>query len=119
MRQDNYAWSKWGQYVETKGKTRRSRSISPRPSACSSSTILDEHRNRGVQAMRGARSCATTPRTNGPSALWRARCSRSSCATDCKACRKGAVFWEPTAMIGIYRVDEMYWNKAVLKEARR
>jgi peptide/nickel transport system substrate-binding protein len=27
--------------------------------------------------------------------------------------------WEPTAMIGIYRVDEIHWNQAAGKEARR
>jgi peptide/nickel transport system substrate-binding protein len=33
--------------------------------------------------------------------------------------KKALYSWEPTAMIGIYRIDQMYWNKAVLKEARR
>ena len=26
--------------------------------------------------------------------------------------------WEPTAMIGIYRVDEVFWDRASTKEAR-
>jgi peptide/nickel transport system substrate-binding protein len=32
---------------------------------------------------------------------------------------KALYSWEPTAMIGIYRADEIYWNKAAGKEARR
>ena len=31
---------------------------------------------------------------------------------------KALYSWEPTAMIGIYRVDEIYWNKTTGKEAR-
>ena len=32
---------------------------------------------------------------------------------------KALYSWEPTAMLGIYRVDEIFWNKAAGKEARR
>jgi peptide/nickel transport system substrate-binding protein len=32
---------------------------------------------------------------------------------------KALYSWEPTAMIGIYRPDEIYWNKAAGKEASR
>ena len=32
---------------------------------------------------------------------------------------KALYSWEPTAMIGIYRADALYWNKAAGKEARR
>jgi peptide/nickel transport system substrate-binding protein len=30
---------------------------------------------------------------------------------------KAIYSWEPTAMLGIYRIDEMYWNRAAGKEA--
>ena len=33
--------------------------------------------------------------------------------------QKALYSWEPTAMIGIYRLDEIFWNKAAGKEARR
>ena len=32
---------------------------------------------------------------------------------------KALYSWEPTAMLGIYRLDEIHWNKAAGKEARR
>ena len=32
---------------------------------------------------------------------------------------KALYSWEPTSMLGIYRVDELNWNKAPGKEARR
>ena len=32
---------------------------------------------------------------------------------------KALYSWEPTSMIGIYRPDEIHWNKAAGKEARR
>ena len=31
---------------------------------------------------------------------------------------KAVYSWEPTSLLGIYRVDEFYWNKAAGKEAR-
>jgi peptide/nickel transport system substrate-binding protein len=31
---------------------------------------------------------------------------------------KAVYSWEPTSMIGVYRADEIYWNKAMGKEAR-
>jgi peptide/nickel transport system substrate-binding protein len=31
---------------------------------------------------------------------------------------KALYSWEPTAMIGVYRADEIYWGKAAGKEAR-
>ena len=30
---------------------------------------------------------------------------------------KALYSWEPTAMIGVYRIDEMFWNRTAGKEA--
>jgi peptide/nickel transport system substrate-binding protein len=30
---------------------------------------------------------------------------------------KALYSWEPTAMIGIYRADEIFWDRSVLKQA--
>jgi peptide/nickel transport system substrate-binding protein len=31
---------------------------------------------------------------------------------------KALYSWEPTAMIGIYRADEIFWDRAMSREAR-
>lgn len=120
MRQDNYTWPQWGQYVETKGKNGEPVDI---PEA---QRLLDLYRiwmntaNRGVQ-----RDAWTEILRNHAENQW-------SIGTVAGALQpivvrnglkglpaKALYSWEPTALIGIHRIDEMYWNKAALKEARR
>ena len=31
--------------------------------------------------------------------------------------KKALYSWEPTAMLGVYRIDEFYWDKTAGKEA--
>ncbi|HZH53187.1 MAG TPA: ABC transporter substrate-binding protein [Microvirga sp.] len=120
MRQDNYSWPKWGQYVETKGKMGESVDIPEAKRLLELYSTWMNTGNRDVQRevwremLRnhaenqwaiGTVAGALQPivRRNGLSGL-----------PD-----KALYSWEPTAMIGIYRPDEIHWNKAAGKEARR
>jgi len=120
MRQDNYSWPKWGQYVETKGKNGEQVDI---PQA---QRLLDLYMtwmntgNRSVQ-----RDVWTEMLRNHAENQW--SIGTISGALQPIVVRNGlqglpakALYsWEPTAMLGIYRVDEIFWNKAAGKEARR
>jgi peptide/nickel transport system substrate-binding protein len=120
MRQDNYAWPKWGQHVETKGKNGEPVDI---PQAQRLLELYATWMNTGNEDVQ----------TN----VWREMLRNHaenqwvigtvSGALQPIVVRNGlrglpekALFsWEPTSMIGIYRPDEIYWNKAAGKEASR
>ncbi|MBA1158141.1 ABC transporter substrate-binding protein [Microvirga mediterraneensis] len=120
MRQDNYAWPKWGQHVETKGKNGEKVDI---PEA---RRLLDLYEtwmgtgNRDVQ-----RNVWSEMLRNHAENQW--AIGTISGALQPIVVRNGLqglpakelYSWEPTAMLGIYRLDEIHWNKAARKEARR
>lgn len=120
MRQDNYAWPKWGQYIETKGmngdpidmpEAKRlaelySTWMSTSDEKVQEQVWRDMLRNHAEnQWIIGTVAGALQPivMRNGLQGLP----------------AKALYSWEPTAMLGIYRVDELNWNKAAGKEARR
>ena len=120
MRQDNYAWSKWGQYVETKGKNGEAVDI---PEAKRLLAVYDLWMNTGNRAVQRdawgeiLRNHAENQWTIGTVA---GALQPIVVRNGLKGLPQKALYsWEPTAMIGIYRVDQMYWDKTVLKEARR
>jgi peptide/nickel transport system substrate-binding protein len=119
MRQDNYSWPKWGQYVETKGKN-------------GEAVDLPEAKRLGelyAQWMSTADKAAQET-------VWREMLKNHAenqwvigtiagslqpivVKNGLQNLPERALYsWEPTAMIGVYRVDEVYWNKAAGKEAR-
>ena len=118
MRQDNYAWPKWGQYVETKGKNGEPVDV---PEA---KRLMDLYAQWMGTGDKGAQE-----------AVWREMLRNHAenqwvIGTVAGSLQpivvknglqnlppKALYSWEPTAMIGIYRPDEIYWNKAVGKEA--
>jgi len=120
MRQDNYAWPKWGQYVDTKGMNGEpidipeakqladlySTWMSTSDEAVQKQVWNDILRNHAenqwiIGTVAGALQPIVT--RNGLEGL-----------PD-----KALYSWEPTSMLGTYRVDEMHWDKPVRKEARR
>ncbi|MDF2812363.1 MAG: transporter substrate-binding protein [Microvirga sp.] len=120
MRQDNYAWSKWGQYVETKGKTGEAVDI---PAAKRLLTVYEIWMNTGNRTVQ--RDVWSEILSNHAENQWTIGTVAGALQpivvrNGLHGLPKKALYsWEPTAMLGIYRVDQMYWNKAVLKEARR
>ncbi len=120
MRQDNYSWPKWGQYVETKGKNGEAVDM---PEAKRLLELYDSWMNTGNHTVQAdvwremLRNHAENQWVIGTvaGALQPIVMRNGLMGLPDKALYS----WEPTAMIGIYRADEIYWNKAAGKEARR
>jgi peptide/nickel transport system substrate-binding protein len=118
MRQDNYAWPKWGQYVETKKKNGEPVDVAE------AKRLLDLY-DRWM----------STGDKEEQAAIWREMLTNHAenqwvIGTVAGALQpivmknglhnlpaKALYSWEPTSLIGIYRVDEIYWDKAAGKEA--
>ncbi|WP_404290665.1 ABC transporter substrate-binding protein [Microvirga sp. RSM25] len=120
MRQDNYTWPKWGQFAETKGKNGEQVDIPEAQRLLDLYTTWMNTGNRDVQ-----RDAWSEMLRNHAENQW--SIGTISGALQPIVMRNGlqglpakALYsWEPTAMIGIYRPDEIFWNKAAGKEARR
>jgi peptide/nickel transport system substrate-binding protein len=120
MRQDNYAWPKWGQFVETLGKNGEPVDIPEAKRLLDLYKTWMETGNRDVQ-----RDVWREMLRNHAENQW--VIGTVAGALQPIVVRNGlhglpqkALYsWEPTAMLGIYRLDEIYWNKAAVKEARR
>jgi peptide/nickel transport system substrate-binding protein len=120
MRQDNYAWPKWGQHVETMGKNGEPVDVPEAKRLLDLYKIWMETGNRDVQ-----RDVWREMLRNHAENQW--VIGTVAGALQPIVVRNGlhglpekALYsWEPTAMLGIYRLDEIYWNKAAGKEARR
>jgi peptide/nickel transport system substrate-binding protein len=118
MRQDNYAWPKWGQFVETNGKSGEAVDM---PGAKRLTELYDQWMATGDKPAQAA--------------IWREMLANHAenqwvIGTVAGSLQpivmknglqnlpdKALYSWEPTALIGIYRPDEIYWNKAAGKEA--
>ncbi|MGO4526222.1 ABC transporter substrate-binding protein [Microvirga sp. 2MCAF35] len=120
MRQDNYTWPKWGQHVETKGKNGEQVDIPEAQRLLDLYTTWMGTGNRQVQ-----RDAWSEMLRNHAENQW--AIGTISGALQPIVVRNGLeglpakelYSWEPTAMLGIYRLDEIHWNKAAGKEARR
>ncbi len=120
LRQDYYSWAKWGQYQETKG-------------ASGEPCDIPEAR-RLIELYREWLS-ATDPGTQDR--VWREMLANHaenlwSIGTVGGALqpivtrnglknvpRKAVYSWEPTSMLGVYRIDEFFWERPAGREARR
>jgi peptide/nickel transport system substrate-binding protein len=118
MRQDNYAWPMWGQYIETKEKNGEPVDI---PEAKELLALYDNWMG--------------TANEEKQAEIWRAMLENHAdnqwtIGTVAGALQpivvknglknlppKALYSWEPTALIGIYRVDELFWDRAERREA--
>jgi peptide/nickel transport system substrate-binding protein len=118
MRQDNYAWPKWGQYIETKEKNGEPVDL---PEAKALLELYDKWMGTANEAEQAA--IWTAMLRNHAENQW-------VIGTVAGALQpivvknglqnlptKALYSWEPTALIGIYRVDEVFWNRTAGKEA--
>ena len=119
LHQDNYAWPRWGQYAETKGKQGEACDV---PEA---RALLDLDR----QWMATADEAEQTR-------IWRAMLANRAenqwiigtvaGAIQPVVARTGlanvpgkAIYsWAPTAMLGVYRVDSLWWDRPPGRESR-
>ncbi len=120
MRQDNYAWPKWGQYVETKGMNGDPIDMPEAKHLAElySTWMSTSDRKVQEQVWRDMlRNHAENQWTIGTVA---GALQPIVMRNGLQGLPEKALYsWEPTAMLGIYRVDELNWNKAAGKEARR
>lgn len=119
LRQDHYSWSKWGQHTETKGTSGEACDI---PDAQRLTKLYEEWMTTADSAVQAR--------------IWREMLANHaefqwSIGTVAGALQplvvknglqnipERAVYsWEPTAMLGVYRMDEFYWDRAAGREAR-
>ncbi|MDJ1159457.1 ABC transporter substrate-binding protein [Chelatococcus sp. SYSU_G07232] len=113
VRQDNYAWPKWGQYVETQGRVGE---------ACDMQNPL--------KLMKLYEEWLASDEEGEKAAIWRQMLAlhaenQWSIGTVAGAIQPVVVrqgltnlagnpiySWEPTALGGIYRIDEVFWDRA-------
>jgi peptide/nickel transport system substrate-binding protein len=118
MMQTFYSWPKWGQYVETKGKNGEACDM---PEARRLLELYDRWMSTGDRAVQ-----AETWRemlANHVENQW--SIGTIAGALQPVVVRNGLInvpkkalySWEPTAMLGVYRIDEFYWDKTSGKEA--
>ncbi len=119
LRQDYYSWAKWGQYQETKGASGEPCDV---PQA---KRLLDLYRE-----------WSTTTEPEDQTRIWREMLANHaenqwSIGTVAGALQpvvarnglknvpqKAVYSWEPTSMIGVYRMDEFFWDRTPGREAR-
>ncbi len=120
MRQDNYAWPKWGQYVETKGKNGEPVDIPEAQRLLDSYTAWMNTGDREAQRTAWREMLQNHAENQWTIGTIAGALQPIVVKNGLKNLPAKALYsWEPTAMIGIYRADEIYWNKAAGKEARR
>jgi peptide/nickel transport system substrate-binding protein len=118
MRQDNYSWPKWGQYLETKGKNGEPVDLPEAQRLSDLYAAWMTSSNEAVQAdiwREMLRNHAENQWSIGTVAGALQPIVVQHGLKNLPA--KAYYSYEPTAMIGIYRIDQMYWNKASGKEA--
>ncbi len=113
-----YSWPKWGQYVETKGKNGEPADL---PEARQLLELYDQWMATGDPDIQAR--------------IWRAMLQNHaenqwSIGTVAGALQpvvtkagmknvpeRALYSWEPTSMLGVYRMDEFYWERAIGREA--
>ena len=119
MMQEFYSWPKWGQYVETKGKNGE---------ACD----MAEAR----QLLELYEQWMATGDPDTQARIWREMLQNHAdnqwtigtvagalqpvvVKAGMKNVPERALYsWEPTSLLGVYRMDEFYWDRALGREAR-
>ncbi len=117
-RQDNYAWSKWGQYVETKGASGENCDI---PEAKRLAELYREWMGTADDQIQ--RRVWGEMLTNHAENQW--SIGTVAGALQPIVVRNGlrniperAVYsWEPTSMLGMYRMDEFFWDRPPGRES--
>lgn len=118
MRQDNYAWAKWGQFYETKGTSGEAVDM---PEARRLAELYKEWMSTGDAARQG--EIWAEMLQNHVENLWSIGTVAGALQpvivkNGLRNVPERAVYsWEPTAMLGIYRIDEFHWDRAAGREA--
>ncbi|WP_198411824.1 ABC transporter substrate-binding protein [Microvirga flavescens] len=120
MRQDNYSWPKWGQYVETKGDRGEAVDLADAKRLLDLYAIWMNTADPEIQAQAWREMLRNNAENQWSIGTISGALQPIVARNGLKNIPEKALYsWEPTALIGIYRTDEIYWNKAENKEARR
>lgn len=118
VRQDNYAWPKWGQHAETKGKTgepcdipEARRLIELNEAWMATADDAEQARIWHEMLRNHAENQWTIGTVSGALQPVVARSGLQNVPA------RVPYSWQPTAMLGIYRVDEFYWDRPMPREA--
>ena len=118
MMQTFYAWPKWGQYVETKGKNGEACDV---PEAKHLLALYERWMATADEAVHEQvwREMLANHAENQWSIGTLAGAFQPIVARNglVNIPKKALYSWEPSAMLGVYRIDEFYWDKAAGKEA--
>ena len=118
MIQTFYAWPKWGQYVETKGKNGEACDV---PEAKHLLALYERWMATADEAVHEQvwREMLANHAENQWSIGTLAGAFQPIVARNglVNIPKKALYSWEPSAMLGVYRIDEFYWDKAAGKEA--
>jgi peptide/nickel transport system substrate-binding protein len=119
MRQDNYAWPQWGQYVETSGK------MGEAPALPEAQHLIDLYETwMGTSDDEAQAHVWREMLMNHAENQW--SIGTVAGALQPIVARSGLMnvpdralySWEPTSLLGIYRIDEFYWDRPIALEAR-
>ena len=120
LRQDYYSWAKWGQHKETKGVSGEACDI---PAA---QQLVELYGRWSGSADPEAQIQAWKAMlANHAENLWSIGTVGGAlqpivARNGLKNVPKRAVYsWEPTSMLGAYRMDEFFWDRSSSREARR
>lgn len=118
VRQDNYSWPKWGQYAETKGKNGEPCDIPEARRLMELNEAWMGTADDGEQArlwremlLNHAENQWTIGTVSGALQPVVVRGGLGNVPV------RVPYSWQPTAMLGIYRIDEFYWERPGAREA--
>jgi peptide/nickel transport system substrate-binding protein len=118
MWQTHYSWPKWGQHAETQGKSGEPIDL---PEAQELMTLFKGWMNSSDEAAKAKiwtamlRNHAANQWTIGTVAGAIQPVVVKNGLLNLPA--KGFYSWEPTSMLGIYRIDELHWGETARREA--
>jgi peptide/nickel transport system substrate-binding protein len=119
MQQTFYSWPKWGQHAETKGKNGESVDV---PEAKRLMELYERWMSTADDAVHQEvwREMLQNHADNQWSIGTLAGALQPIVVRNglVNVPKKALYSWEPTAMLGVYRIDEFYWDKTQGKEAR-
>jgi peptide/nickel transport system substrate-binding protein len=118
MMQTFYSWPKWGQHVETKGKTGEACDM---PEAQRLLELYERWMatgDDGIQEQVWREMLANHAENQWSIGTVAGALQPIIIKNGLSNVPKRALYsWEPTSMLGVYRIDEFYWDRAPVKEA--
>ena len=118
MMQTFYSWPKWGQYVETKGKNGEECDVAEARALLSLYEAWMATGDDAVQEQIWREMLANHAENQWSIGTLAGAIQPIVVKEGLTNLPKRALYsWEPTAMLGVYRIDEFFWDRAAGKEA--